>query len=681
MRYFRIMTNTDESPKPSSQSGDSEPGDFTITHCRITSNADDVSTCTEEALRARKSPSAKEGDSDEPTPVMVPTPVMPCGKFCLTFTKVYWKTLVIVLAPILLSFLLFLGGPADMFAPGPDGNKPISDKDRNKLPVELGPAFRCLFVLLLMATYWSTMVLPLPITSLIPIFLMPMLGIMDTESMTKQFFNAANMMFWCGLAFALALEESGGHVRVALRVVLSIGTASVNRILLGVIVVSAFMSLWISNTAVTAMMIPIVIAICDALPSKTKSDSVHLRNIFLIGIAYASSIGGTGVVIGSPPNIVAGKELDDLSFIKEKGESNGKLTFVKYMGFGIPLAVLNTILFWAWLVYSTRFIRLENITKDDLDVEEGDAIENKAVDNAIENVEAEKKNAADAVEERLRKQYNELGKITTYEWTMFILFILLISMWIFQSPKFIEGWADLVKTAFTADNRPNSEKEASWKGYKIQSATPAVFIVIMLFILPQKYTFWPFQPKNKPMQSQPALLTWQKIHQKLPFQVIVLLGGGFALSEGVKTSGLGFVIALKLKSVLGVCPSPVISIVAQLVALIMTQIVSNSATSSILVPVFGAFAQSTGVNPIFYMLPVAIVSSFAFTLPVGTAPNALVFDASKQTMPIGALCKIGAGLLLIHLITMNIFINSLGAWMFDVHSTCHEVWDECPPVP
>lgn len=152
------------------------------------------------------------------------------------------------------------------------------------------------------------------------------------------------------------------------------------------------------------------------------------------------------------------------------------------------------------------------------------------------------------------------------------------------------------------------------------------------------------------------------------------------MSEGIKTSGLGFVIALKLKSVLEGCPSFIISIVAQVVALIMTQVVSNSATSSILVPVFGAYAQTTGVNPIFYMLPVAIVSSFALTLPVGTAPNALVFEASKQTMPIGALCKIGAGLLFIHLITMNIFINSLGVWLFDVHSTCHEVWETCPAV-
>jgi len=121
-----------------------------------------------------------------------------------------------------------------------------------------------------------------------------------------------------------------------------------------------------------------------------------------------------------------------------------------------------------------------------------------------------------------------------------------------------------------------------------------------------------------------------------------------------------------------------ISIAAQVVAILMTQVVSNSATSSILVPVFGKYAKTIGANPILFMLPVAMVSSFAFTLPVGTACNALVYEASGKTMPVSALCKIGAGLIVIHLVTMNLFINSLGIPLFDVHKSYNEIWPNNP---
>jgi len=596
------------------------------------------------------------------------------GRYWLTCANLYWKTLVIIFTPLLLCFLLFLAPDATvMFEDIPEGK-------RNDLPDNLGPAFRCLFVLLLMAIYWSTMALPLPITALIPVFLMPVLGIHDTDSMARELLQNATMMFWCGLAFAIALEESGAHIRVALRVVLTLGTKSVSRIFIGLMSVTAFMSFWISNTACTAMMIPIVDAISDALPSKTRADAIHLRNVLLICIAYASSIGGAGVEIGSPPNLVPQIELNALMpDAHGKPQPNGKLTFVTYMAYGVPLTIVNIILSWLWISFITRHVRLENteysdtkrnLTKD-IPMEDAEKGESDEVSTSKE----------DAVEKLLRKKYNDLGGIKTSEWSIFILFLLLVSLWIFSDPKFTKdfpGWAVVIREGWGTRNMPVGIGDLNeWNGYKIQSASPAVFVLILLFTLPQKYTFWPFQSMHKPAVSQPALLTWQKIHQKLPFQVIVLLGGGFALSEGIKRSGLGFVIALKLKQVLVGAYSGGITVVAQIVALIMTQVVSNSATSSILVPVFGQYAKTIDVNPILFMLPVGMVSNFAFTLPVGTPPNALVFEASKHTMPIGALCKIGLGLIVIHLCTMNLFINTLGLLLFDVYGGCKGVFTMC----
>jgi len=586
-----------------------------------------------------------------------------CGLCCLAFVKTYWKTLVILLTPLVLCFLLFL--------PAPDSPLEFDDA----LPDNLGPAYRCAFVVLLMATYWSTMVLPLPITALLPLFLLPILGILDTVTLAKTYFQNPNMMFWCGLAFAVAIEESKGHIRIALRVVLLIGTKSVNLIMLGLVCVTAFMSFWISNTACAALMIPIVQAIANSLPSRSKADGIHLCNTLLLSIAYASSIGGAGVEIGSPPNLIARVELDKLV---GNDNGNGKLTFVTYMFFGFPLSVVNILLTWLWLAFITRYVRLENVK---VKVEEGEEEEEEDEEAQLleeGGVDADEDEGTDAVQKRLQKQYLDLGRISTYEWSMFILFVLLVMLWMFSNPKFIDGWADRIKEAWKPSNKPKGKGEEDWKGYSILSATPAVFVLVLLFILPQKYSFFPFQDKRQPMVSQPALLTWQKIHQKVPLQVIILLGGGFALSEGIKTSGLGYVIALKMKDMLSGAQHWGISIAAQVVAILMTQVVSNSATSSILVPVFGKYAKTIHANPILFMLPVAMVSSFAFTLPVGTACNALVYEASGKTMPVSALCKIGGGMIVIHLVTMNLFINSLGIPLFDVHKSYHEIWPNNP---
>jgi len=348
---------------------------------------------------------------------------------------VFWRLWIAVLAPVLLLPVPLLGDEAN----------------RN--------ALWCGWTILVMAVFWISEVLPLAITSLLPLLLLPLSTDLTTNEVSLNYLKATNMMFVAGLMMAIAVEHCGLHHRIALSIITAVGTSS-NLIMLGFMACSMFLSMWISNTATTAMMVPIVDAISEAISStgdpgeemedaerskrrpteakRSKSQEV-MRNFLLLAVAYASNIGGTGVITGSPPNLVVLDVLD-----QQYGSGATPLTYASWMGFCVPLMLVNTVLAWGWLV----------ILKKLYSRGQGSPSQSADQELKIKKVICEKK--------------AKLGKMSGHEIQVLVLFIILILLWFFQKPKFIPGWG----TFFQG----------------LHPATPAILIVAVTFLLPKTWS-------------------------------------------------------------------------------------------------------------------------------------------------------------------------------------------------
>ena len=311
------------------------------------------------------------------------------------------------------------------------------------------------------------------------------------------------------------------------------------------------------------------------------------RNFLLMSIAYAANIGGTGVITGSPPNLVVPDVL-----LANFGDQTG-LTFASWMAFAIPVMLLNSVLAWAWLLLLQRlYLGNEKKTREQ----------------------------QDRAMKVIKEKYAALGSISLHELQVFVLFIILILLWFFQSPKFIPGWADF----FTVETHGGRQ-------VSVGSATPAIFMSILLFILPQQYDFWPFTRMSQSLQNSPSLITWRLIETKMCWGVIFLLGGGFALAKASESSGLSTLMIEFLKRAeLESLPVVVLSFVVCLLTVTITNIASNTATANVLVPILAKMAVTMCINPIYLTLPAGIACSYAFALPVATAPNAIVFGHSSM---------------------------------------------------
>jgi sodium-dependent dicarboxylate transporter 2/3/5 len=412
----------------------------------------------------------------------------------LSYLLEFWRSWVVLLAPLLLL-------PLPLATP---------DNVRQEMLVA--------YTILWMAAYWMTEALPLPITSMLPMVLLPLLGVQRTTEVAINYLNATNFMFVGGLMMAVAVEHCGLHQRIALNIISIVGTSQ-RKLMLGFMLTTMFLSMWISNTATVAMVVPIVdsvsaaIATSDAIDMEdtgTNNKKTHkakdakkgdekTRNILLLACAYAANIGGTGVITGSPPNLVV---------LKQFAKVNTPLTFASWMGFAIPLMLVNVLIAWCWLQFLQWLA-----TRGDLPPTEE---QNQRVKRTI----AEKK--------------KNLGRISLHEIQVLLLFILLVCLWFFRKPKFIDGWGALF------------EQKDSSPGY-VHSATPAILVIVLVYILPTKYNFWPFIKRGETPSSSPALLDWHTVEKNLPWGVIILLGGGFALAGASKSSGLSDLIGSGLE--------------------------------------------------------------------------------------------------------------------------------------
>ena len=456
-----------------------------------------------------------------------------------------------------------------------------------------------LAVALLMAVWWITEAVPLAVTSLLPVALFPFLGIMDGKAVSSTYFNHVIFLFIGGFIIALAMERWNLHKRIALKILMFTGV-SPGRILLGFMIASAFLSMWISNTATAMMMIPILLSIISKLEETVGKKNVSKYTIgLLLGVAYSASIGGIATLVGTPPNLSFARIFQ--IYFPDAPE----ISFAHWFMFALPISFTMFIIVWAFLyiIFKPRKGSWVNIDRH-----------------------------------TFRHQLSGLGPAKYEEKVVFIVFILIAVLWLFRSNLdfgifTIPGWSNFF---------PKSDH--------ITDGSVAIFMAVILFVIPSKKV------------GTHRIMDWQTA-TKIPWHIVLLFGGGFALASGFKESGLSIWFGEQLIWVADYNPIIVIFFIAIMMTF-LTELTSNTATTEMILPILAGIAVSTQTNPLLFMLPATLSGSMAFMLPVATPPNAIVFGTNK--IRVSQMARTGLLLNIIGAIVITAMTYFLGTYFFEI---------------
>lgn len=390
------------------------------------------------------------------------------------------------------------------------------------------------------ALWWIFEAVPIPIASLLPLSLLPLFGILEPKVVGEKYGHPLVLLLFGGFLLSKAMEKSGAHKRIAL-IMVNACPSGEKFLILGFMIATAFLSMWISNTATTLMMLPMALAVIQG------SRNHQLTIPLLLGIAFAANVGGIGTPIGTPPNLVMIGAYSDLGY--------PELSFSEWMKFGIPVTIIMVLMIWLWL--------------------------------------------SRGITDRRKISLPHPGNWRVAEVRTLIVFGLTALAWITRSEPF-GGWTTWL-------DLPNAN-----------DASVAFLAVIALFCIPSGNS------------QKDRLLDWKTANQ-IPWGMLVLVGAGLCLGEGFKQSGLSAKIAGTFSGIenlhlmgllLGVC----------LLVTFLTEMTSNTATTNVLMPILGAAATASSIDPILLMIPAAMSASCAFMLPVATIPNAVVFGTGEVTV-------------------------------------------------
>ena len=464
-------------------------------------------------------------------------------------------TLGLVLGPLLFAFV--------QFGPSAEG-----------LSAE---ATAALAVALWVGTWWVTEAVPIAVSALLPIVLFPLTGALDLGTTTAAYGHKYVFLYLGGFLLAIAIEKVNLHRRIALFIIASIGTR-MRMIVLGFMVATAFLSMWISNTATSVMMLPIGLAIIAQYrdhPDTPENEHTQFGKMLMLAIAYSASIGGIGTLIGTPPNLVLAGIVKELYGVE--------IGFLEWMLLALPLSILLLALCW---VYLTRF-----------------AVKLKADD------------FTGGVEE-IKRQREALGPIHRDEKKVGIVFLLTAVAWISRS--------FLLSPILPA----------------IDDTIIALSAGIALFVI-------------RGSNGKGAILSWDD-SKRIPWGILILFGGGLAIAQGFKDTGLAQWFAEQLIT-LEFLPLIVMTLVLVAAINFLTEITSNLATTAMILPVLAPLAAAMGVHPYIFMIGATLAASCAFMLPVATPPNAVVFGSGYVSMKDMIRAGLGLNLISILLITVWIF--------------------------
>ncbi|MDH7593005.1 MAG: SLC13 family permease [Methanomicrobiales archaeon] len=447
------------------------------------------------------------------------------------------------------------------------------------------PARITLAVTSLMVVWWVTETIPIYVTALIPLILFPIFGVLSPEEAARSYADNTVFLFMGGFFIAVTMERWNLHRRIALNIIRRAGAVP-GRVVLSFMLATAFLSMWISNTASAMMMVPIALSVIRTLNSEEgqvgKERYGDFSRSLLIGVAYAATIGGMATIIGTPPNGILIAQLKRL-FPLAPG-----IDFFSFMLFALPYSLLFLLLSWVWITKVSFRHMPERIAGTDTTI----------------------------VRELERLGHMQRGEVLTLA-----VFLLTAIAWIFRSEK------DL---GFIVISGLNTYLPG------IQDSTIAIFGALLLFTLPVN------------LKKVEFVLDWETA-KGIPWGILILFGGGICLSEAFLKSGLASSIADRLTA-LQALPLFLIVIVMALGISFLNEFVSNTAIASIMIPLMAFAAVSISINPLLLMIVATFASSLGFMLPVGTPPNAIVygtgFVSTRDMLRAGLALNITGSLLL-----------------------------------
>lgn len=421
------------------------------------------------------------------------------------------------------------------------------------------PACWTAAVTVICAVWWILEPIPIPVTSLIPLATLPIIGVLTPAQVGESYGSPLVLLLMGGFILSTAMEKSGAHRRIALGMVNLFGGNSSRRLVFGFMAAAAVLSMWISNTATTLMLLPVALAVIE------RSDDDNLAIPLLLGIAYAASVGGMGTPIGTPPNLV---------FREIYWENTGiEIGFLTWMSWGVPIVLIFVPIIALWL---TRRLNHEG------------------------HVDMPK-----------------VGVWQTEERRVFIVFALTALAWVTRSQPF-GGW----KTWFDVPGA--------------NDASVALLAVIAMFLIPNG--------------KGSRLLDWETA-SRIPWGMLILFGGGIAIAKAFVISGMSAALGEALAGIAG-WPILAMMVVICLCITFLTEMTSNTATTTLMMPILAAAAIAAGVPPESLMVPAAMSASCAFMLPVATAPNTIAFSTGRFTTSLMA--REGAALNFVGVIVISV---------------------------
>lgn len=415
----------------------------------------------------------------------------------------------------------------------------------------------------LMVFLWVFEVVPIYVTALFPLVLAIPLGILDQTDLAKAYGNSNVYLFLGGFILALALEKWNVHEQIARGIIKVVGSTK-PRILLGFLLSTAILSMWISNTATALMMLPMALAVIHALPKGEKHSRFPL--LLLLSVAYAASVGGMATLVGSPPNIQMASILEQNYQIE--------IDFISWMKVALPISlsmILVIFLFFYFLLGMER--------------------------------KGEEQQIAIKPEPWNKDQILILA-----------IFGIVVILWSFR--EYFNGM-----------------------GFNYRDEVPAILGAVLMFLIPSSH--------KKP------ILVW-KDTEKLPWGILLLFGGGLALAAMFEKNGVITAMTASFSNFSSL-PFFLLLLIIVAVAIFATEIMSNLALVTVLVPVMAQFALQSDYSIIQLCIPITLASSCAFMLPVGTPPNAIIFSSGEvkinQMVQVGFVLNI-IGVLLVTLFSM-----------------------------
>ena len=471
---------------------------------------------------------------------------------------------------IVLSLIVFV---LIMILPEPDGMNP--------------KAMKAAGVSILMAILWVTEAISIFATAFIPIVFFPLLGILNADHIAASYGHHIVLLIIGAFLVAKAIETNNLHKRIALGTIQLIGTSR-RQIILSFMFASAFLSMWTSNNSTTLMMLPIGLAV---IQRETLSKKDTFGSALVLSIAYAASIGGTGTLIGTPPNLLF------VSTLKGIFPDSPDIVFTDWLKIGLPFVVLFLPIAWVFII--TYF-----------------------------NVDGGLSGSNEIIE----KEYQELGTMSTAEKRVLIICIFYALGFVFRQKMDISfltimGWSDYLGV----------------QSY-VKDSTVAFFAALLLFLIPNG--------KINKDGTKLKLLEWEDA-KTVPWGIAMLIGGGLAIASAFKESQLILWIGQNL-NLDGISIFLVILLVVGGMVF-LTEINSNTASTAIFLPVLAGLSQAGNFHPFLLMIPATIAASCAFMLPSGTGPNAIVLSSGHVSIPVMAKCGFWLNLIAIGVIVILLY--------------------------